>query len=182
MEWITEVVGVIGSSASGGIFGLIGSLGGAVVKYFQKKSERAFQKEKWAHEDRMFELQMQRDRQEDEHELAVVSQAGAWKGLDTSIKSDMSTSKNNYPWVNAIKSCYRPFITTVLVILSYMMFRDILGSLLGDTGGTMVQIFSMTELKLILRYMVYSLVFATSTSIVWWFGDRAFAPPGMKNR
>ena len=58
--------------------------------------------------------------------------------------------------------------------------------------GVLTQTFSLgagvvasakeAEIKDLLRYMIYSLFFATTTAITWWFGDRAFAPPGMKNR
>jgi len=34
----------------------------------------------------------------------------------------------------------------------------------------------------IMTYIIYSVVFSCSTAIVWWFGDRALTPPGMKSR
>ena len=30
--------------------------------------------------------------------------------------------------------------------------------------------------------VIYSMVFAASTAVVWWFGDRAFTPPSMRGR
>lgn len=169
MDWVADIFGAVGSAATGGIFGLIGSGISQVVKYFRTKQEQRFEKDRWAHEVELRRLDME-----------AASQAGSWQGLSESVRADAVVS-DTYQWVNAIKSLYRPALTTALVIISYQIFRDILNGLAGK-DAVLVSIFTGTELKEIIRYIVYSLIFATSTAIVWWFSERAFSPPGFKNR
>lgn len=112
--------------------------------------------------------------------MEAASQAGSWDGLQASINADAATV-DTYKWVNAIKSLYRPFITTVLVVLVYQLFCDIVAGL-GGTESVLSDIFTGQELKEIMRYIVYSVVFSASTAVTWWFSERAFQPPGLKNR
>ena len=181
MEWLDLITGAVGSAAGGGVFGLIGSGIGAIAKYFQTKQQQKFEKEKWAYEKELFALETERDRQEDEHELAIVSQQGAWAGLTESIQSD-SAPGETYKWVVAAKVLYRPLLTSGLCVMSYLLFRDLMSLFESASESSLRVIFTPEEAKNIIQYIVYSMVFSTSTAIVWWFGDRAFAPPGMKNR
>lgn len=166
MEWLTGILGSIGgiatSAASGGIFGLIGSGISTIGKYFQAKQ---------AHKQKLEIMEMQ---------MKMKAQEGSWNSMIESLKSEAAAS-DTYKWVNAIKALYRPFLTTGLVVVTYMLFQDVLGGL-GNEQSVIADIFTGAELKEILRYIVYSIVFSTATAIVWWFADRAFAPPGLKNR
>lgn len=169
MEWLGDILGVVGSAASGGIFGVLGAIGGSVVKYFQRKQEQEFKKEEWAHEHATMRLQME-----------MASQKGSWDGLKASHLAEV-TPVDTYKWVNAIKSLYRPILTSALVLVTYLLFINILDGLAGN-NSTLTAIFNGPELKEILRYIVYSVVFSTATAIAWWFCERALQPPGMKNR
>lgn len=169
MEWLKDIIGVVGSAASGGLFGVLGALGGGVVKYFQEKQAQAFKKEEWAHEHATMRLQME-----------ITSQQGSWDALKAGYDADANQG-TTYKWVNAIKALYRPFLTSCLVFVTYQLFTDILAGLTGaDTS--LNGIFTGPELKEILKYIVYSVVFSTSTAVVWWFCERAITPTGMKNR
>lgn len=186
MEWLTDILGGLGgtalSAAGGGIFGFIGSAVGGVFKYFQTKQQQKFEEKKWTHELRLIDKEHERGREEDEHELAVISQQGAWSGLNTSIQAEASGGET-YKWVNAIKALYRPLLTTGLVLIAYMIFKD-LSAMMTGTGTSVLApgVFTPEQARELLVYNVNSLVFSASTAVVWWFGDRAFAPPGMKNR
>ncbi len=169
MNWIGDILSAVGTAASGGIFGAAGAFGSSVVKYFQRKQEQKFEKEEWVHEADMVRLQME-----------VASQKGSWDGLKVSYEAE-AKHLDTYKWVNAIKSLFRPFLTTCLVVVTYLLFIDILRGLAGEDIA-LSKIFTGAELKEILRYIVYSLVFSTATAIAWWFCERALAPPGMKNR
>lgn len=147
---------------SGGIFGLVGSLFGGVLQYFQRSQEQAFKKETWDHEKDLLRLNMEAAKTQTDNELAIVSQAGRMEGMNTSIQMQ-GKAGSSYKWVNAIRSLFRPFLTTALIYVSYLLFKH-------------------TDDPELHNYIVMSLVFATSTAIVWWFGDRAFTPPGAKNR
>lgn len=179
MDWVASL---LGNAASGGVFGLLGSAVGGVFKYFQVKQQQKFEEKKWQHELALIDKEHAREREEDEHELAVVSQQGAWQGLGASIQADASTGET-YKWATAIKTLYRPILTSALVAIAFVMFRDLSGMLTGaGRDSVLTQIFSTDQARELLSYIVNSLVFSASTAVVWWFGDRAFAPPGMKNR
>lgn len=180
MEWIDLVGGAVTSAASGGVFGLIGSAIGGVFKFFQTKQQQRFEEKKWNHELKLIEKENERAREEDEHELSVVAQEGAWSGLGTSIEADAGIG-DSYRWVKALKELYRPALTTGLVVISYMIFRDLM-SIVTDQTSSLSRVFTAEQAKELIVYNVSSIVFSASTAVVWWFGDRAFAPPGMKNR
>lgn len=179
MDWLA---GILGNAASGGVFGFLGAAVGGVFKYFQTRQQQKFEEKKWKHELALIDKEQAREREEDEHELAVISQEGAWQGLNTSIQADASAGET-YKWVNAVKTLYRPVLTTGLVLIAYMIFKDLSAMLTGmGTSVLAPGIFTPEQAKELLVYDVNSLVFSASTAVVWWFGDRAFAPPGMKNR
>ena len=181
MEAIGELLGFGASVASGGLFGLVGSGIGAVSKYFQTKADRAWEERKIELDMQMFDKQMESKRLETEMEIAVASSQGAWDGLQGSLVSDGALAAHTGPRINGIKSLFRPFLTTALVGLSFAVIFMMWHSITGATDN-LLAVFSETKIKDLLRYMIYSLFFATTTAITWWFGDRAFAPPGMKNR
>ncbi len=178
MDILSGALDLLTGGVAGGLFGLIGSLAGAWLKERAIEAERAFKKEEWAYELQLNEQQMKARAAETEQELAIVSQEGAWQGLDSSMRQETVLIEHSPGWVNAIKSLFRPVLTLVLQgVQAWVIWLLISGNqqmveILVNTSPT-------TEL---LRYAVYSLVFAAQTAVVWWFGDRAFAPPGMKNR
>lgn len=180
MEWLKEILGVSISGAGGALFGGMGALGGAVVKYFQRRQEMSFQREKWDYEKDLFKLELENKRQEEEQELMVVSQKGSWDGLKASVQSESHVGEV-HKIVNDIKALYRPLLTTGLVIVTYFIFRDML-NILRHQEAYLENVFSADTVRDILMYIIYSVVFSTCTAITWWYGDRAFSPPGMKNK
>ena len=129
-------------------------------------------KKKWEHELSLLKLQHSREHDKEEYELSKVDSEGGWRGLTTSIDST-ATEKDSYRWVNAVKSLYRPLLTTGLFILVYFIFLNVTSS---------SSLIALEDARELVRYIIDSVVFTASTAGVWWFGDRAFAPPGMKNR
>lgn len=179
MEWL---VGLLSSAAGGGVLGLFGSLIGGGMKFLQAWQKQKEDREKRAHELKLLEIEMQRQRIEDEHELAIVSQKGAWQGLSDSLQSDAAISgADTYRWSKTIKELYRPFFTSALFVMVWFIF-DSLMAVLTAGDSMLATIFSKAEAKDLIIYIVQSVVFTAATAGVWWFGDRAFAPPGMKNR
>lgn len=180
MEWLKDILGIGISSAGGAVFGTLGALGGAVVKYFQRKQEMSFQREKWDYEKDLFKLELEDKRNEEDHELKIVSQKGSWQGLNSSIQASSSVGEV-HKLVNDIRALYRPFLTTGLVVVTYFIFKDML-SLFNQQESYLEGVFEPEAVKEILTYIIYSVVFSTCTAVTWWYGDRAFAPPGMKNK
>jgi hypothetical protein len=182
MDWANLIGGTLGSAASGGILGFAGGVIGGIAKYFQEKQRQAFEQKKWVHELELQRLEIQRNREEDEHELDVIAQQGAWQGLSQSIQADAAgATVETYRWSKAVKELYRPFLTTALFALVYLIFRDLMAIFDGGQSA-LAAVFTASEAKDIITYMAHSVVFTASTAGVWWFGDRAFAPPGTKNR
>lgn len=171
MEWLGNLLGIGATAASGGLFGVLGSVLGNVSKYFYRKQEQQWQREKWAQENKLQELQMKAGALETEQELAIESQKGSWRGL---VASHQVVDPPSYKWVAAIKSLFRPFITLVLWVLAAWVFHQVV--------TTLRDLFSALEFKELVTYMVYSVFFAATTAAMWWFADRALAPPGLKNR
>ncbi|MCP4744682.1 MAG: hypothetical protein GY874_00860 [Desulfobacteraceae bacterium] len=98
-------------------------------------------------------------------QMDAASQKGSWDGLIASYKADQAPV-NNYKWVNAVRSLYRPVLTTGLVIITYLLFHNVLAGL-AASDSLLLDIFSGSELKEILRYIVYSIVFSTATAVSW---------------
>jgi len=159
---------------SGGIFGLFGSAIGVVAKFFQEKQRQEWEKKKWDHETTMLKLNMEAQAKETEQELAIVAQEGSWKGLSDSLKADASITPV-HPITNDLKCLFRPFLTVVLWILAAYVFYMII-------SGGLKNYIETAEAVALIKYMVHTVFFAASTATVWWFGDRALAPPGTKNK
>lgn len=174
-DMISSVAGAaVGGSGAGAVFGLFGSAIGQVSKYFQRKQEQKFQREKWGHAVALQELNMKAKKQETEQELAIVSQQGAWSGLASSIQADAAVAPAS-SWATDIKVLFRPALTVGLWVLAWLVFNEIL-------TGSLRQWMTDAEIKDIIKYMVYTVFFSASTAGVWWFGDRALTPPEFKNR
>lgn len=163
----------IGASvASGGVLGLVGSVIGAVGKYFFTRQEQAFEQEKWEYESRLLELQLKAKTIETEREAALVAQQGSWDGLAESYKA-VAAIGQTHAWVNDFRALFRPLLTLVLWTIAGWVFYEIGKDqfdewLQADQEAALVQ------------YMVYTVFFSASTATMWWFGDRALSPPTLK--
>jgi len=175
MDWSTILTGAgaAASVGSGGIFGILGAGIGQVFKLYQRKQDRIDEQSKRDHAIALYKLNMQAKAQETEQELAIVSQAGAWAGLKESIDADARIPVTGK--AATIKALFRPFITTALWCLAGWVFYEVV-------SGELRVWFVETEIKEIIKYMVYSVFFTASSATLWWFGDRAFTPPEFKNR
>jgi hypothetical protein len=169
-----DIVNVGASVASGGVFGLVGSIIGSASKYFFNKQEQAFQREKWDHETLLLKLQAEAQAAETEQEIALAAQQGSWSGLAESYKAEAAIG-TTHVWVNDIRALFRPFLTVTLWVLSGWIFYQI-GQ---EKFSAWLQ---EGESESLVRYMVYTAFFSASTATAWWFGDRALSPPQYKNR
>lgn len=179
-DGLGTVLGVGATAASGGILGLFGSAVGAWFQLKQRREDREFEKAKWAHEDKLLQLQMQSRVQESEHELKIAAQQGSWKGLEASYISERAGIESNYRWVNAVRSLFRPVLTLALVGVDVYLWLTLIDGLRGG-DSTVVHIIGFQSAIDMMTYMVYSHVFACTTAITWWFGDRAFRPKAFRD-
>lgn len=183
MAWsdiLSTILGTGAAAAGGGIFGLLGSTLGAYMKMRHAKQQHEFEKDRWTYETELQRLQMQAKSEENEQAIALSSSQGSWAALQSSVAMERKAGES-YRWVNAIKDLFRPILTAGLFILTYMIFLDIISSL-GGKEASLSAVFSQEEMANIVKYIVFSVTFSASTAGVFWFGDRALSPPGMKNR
>lgn len=180
MEWLSDLLGAGVSVASGGIFGVVGSVLGVVAKHFQEKQRQAWEMKQWSHEESMQRLQMEARAQETEQEIQLADTEGSWAGLSESIRAD-SRLRPTSGWAVNVKALFRPFLTCVLWALAAWVFLHTLNAL-TDPEALLVSILSAGEIKEIIKYMVYTIFFSASMATAWWFGDRALSPPHLKHQ
>ncbi len=174
MEWLGELLGFGASVASGGLFGLLGSVVGVGAKYLQEKQRQAWEREKWSHEQALLKLQMDARAVETEHELAILGQQGSWEGLAASHAARIAL-KDVHTWVNDLRALFRPVLTVGLWVLAGWVFWEVV-------SGTLTQWMQEADIADVIRYCVHTVFFSASTATVWWFGDRALTPPQGKGR
>lgn len=173
MEWLSDIIGVGASAASGGLFGLVGAGLSAFFKSKQEKERRLEDADKRSHELALHELNIRAGQQETENEIALANQEGSWSGLSTSIQAASDVGRT-HKWVNDIKSLFRPFLTVTLWGLAGWVFYQV-----ADRG---LDALTQAEVNELVKYMVLTVFFCASTATTWWFGDRALTPPGLKNK
>ena len=172
MEWIGDLLGLGASVASGGIFGLVGSIVGVGAKWLQERQRQTWEKKKWGHEEVLLKLQMQARAAETEQELAVVAQAGSWDGMRASHAAEAAI-KDVHMWVNDARALFRPLLTVGLWGLAGWIFWLMI-------GGGLVEWMKEADIADVIRYCIHTVFFSASTATIWWFGDRALTPPALK--
>ncbi len=153
MDTLGSILGTGASALSSGVFGLIGNIAAKAFGYFENGQTFAQKQTEWNHETELLKLQMQLKTEETEHE-SVLLPVQSLDALDASVRADGALGPS-YGWVNAVRSLVRPALT------------------LGLAGFLCVAFFAMPKGAADRAYVVDSLVFASVTVIVWWFGDRA---------
>lgn len=171
MEWVD----LIGNAATGGLLGVFGSIIGGVTQYFQRKQQMEEAGRERAHELALIEAQMRQGQSETENELRIIEAQVSGSIKEGSYALDV-THRGVSRWVNNIRSLFRPFLTLALwgllaAVMAMIFYSDAL-----------ISLFNEGELTELVRYVVQSIVFSAATATVWWFGDRALAPPGGKQR
>jgi hypothetical protein len=149
MEFLLSVL-------TGGATGILGSVLGKVFSFADfwmesKKAEadhvRTIEMTRLQHDLRAQELEIER-------EIVMEEQAG--KQRAASYRHDMSAGVS-YPWVAAILRLIRPALTLGLIVLTWYIYATT-----ADFGQR--------------EYIVQSVIYMTSTAVLWWFGDRAMRP------
>jgi hypothetical protein len=149
----------------GGLFGLIGGLGGRIVEIFVAKEKRKADAERFQHELKMRELEGVLKRQETEDELLVNAQtidgklkdaivSGEYAGLVESIKQEASIKGS--PWMDNIRGLVRPVILMFLAASTMYTYNVAVDKL--STQEAVAQ----TWLGLFV------------TAVLWYFGSRDY--------
>lgn len=177
MEWLNGV-GAFLSGASGGV---VGGLFGIAGKYFQRRQEMEAEEKARAHEIALLELQQRGRSQETEQEIEVAREDGRWRGLEQSLRAD--AAQGPLPvWVVSARSLARLGFTLLLGALTLWIWNDLMAAVTAPGESALAVVIPPEAAAGLLNYLVCSVVFAFSTAVAWWFGDRALSPPGAKHR
>lgn len=136
-------------AAAGGLFGIIGTALGRVAGFFERRQTFKQDQARWSHELKLHEMNMRLSAQETEAELALVAQAGSWKGLEASILADAALGQASLWVVNTLR-LVRPSLTLLLWLITAFIFASTQNGQVIDAA-----------------------VFAATAATLWWFGDRA---------
>lgn len=157
-----DLSGILGAATSGGLLGLLGPLAGRAIGIWEKKEnrkdaelERAQEVRRWGHEKELLNIQMTQaaEGHEQDFEMRQLDASGA--GLTASLEAEKAIGA--VPgWVNSVRALIRPFLTleTQIVLVT-------------------VYFFSAAKRPDLEAQIVETLVFSASTTLLWWFGERA---------
>ena len=144
------------SVLTGGATGILGSVLGKIFNVFDFWIE---EKKAAAEHTRVIEmtrLQSELRQEELENELAIVEEQASADLRAASYRHDRSVDVG-YPWVGAVLRLVRPVLTVLLICIVWYIYATTADIARQDT-------------------LIQSVVFMSSTSVLWWFGDRALRP------
>jgi len=147
---------MIFSVLTGGATGILGSVLGKVFNFADVFIEE--KKAKGEHERtiEMHRLQSELRADELESELAIVQEQSAGAAQVASYAM-MTGVEVPYPWVAAILRLMRPLLTVMLV-------------------GIVWYIYASSDDLAQQETIIQSVIYMSSTAVLWWFGDRAMRP------
>lgn len=162
----------LGELFSGGALGGIVGTAGSTITRWQERKTLKVQNE---HEHRMTQLdiQMQRDEmkmnieimrgkfQLAELEGEISKELAATKAFDTSLKAGLL--QTGIRWVDAINSLMRPLLTTMCLIIYFVVMLQLWDSAEAIDAKTVNDL---------LQEVVFEMSFISSSAILWWFGSR----------
>jgi len=132
--------------------GLLGSLFGGVMKYFEKKQEMEAQAIKQAHEVTLLQMNIAARGEEMENEAMIAQVAATADMVSASYQHDASYGTSN-PWINGALRMIRPILTIGLIALTTLIF---------------LKANEAEQSKIIL-----TVLYMTEVAVTWWFADRA---------
>jgi DMSO reductase anchor subunit len=136
------------SLLSGGATGILGTLVGRVVGFYENK-------QKFQHELKLLELQAKIGAEESERELAIAQAKAASDLRVASYRHDSETGQGSQ-WVTNTLRLIRPALTIVLVLAVIMLW------------------FTAEQYDEDIRtQVVVAIIYLATSAVTWWFGDRA---------
>ena len=150
------MVDMIFSVLTGGATGILGSVLGKVFNFVDVFIEE--KKAKGEHERtiEMHRLQSELRADELESELAIVQEQSAG-AAQVACYAMLPGVEVPYPWVAAILRLMRPLLTVMLVGIVWYIYASSNDLAQQET-------------------IIQSVIYMSSTAVLWWFGDRAMRP------
>lgn len=147
---------MIFSVLTGGATGILGSVLGKVFNFADVFIEEKRAKGEHERTIEMHRLQSELRADELESELAIVQEQSAGAAQVASYAM-MTGVEVPYPWVAAILRLMRPLLTVMLV-------------------GIVWYIYASSDDLAQQETIIQSVIYMSSTAVLWWFGDRAMRP------
>ena len=141
------------SVLTGGATGILGSLIGKAFGFLDFFIEEKKKDNDHARTIEMTKLSAELRSEELENERAIVEEEQAGKQRAASYRHDMSAGVS-YSWVAAILRLVRPTLTLMLIAIVWYIYA---------TSNDIAQ----------QETIIQSVIYMTSTAVLWWFGDRA---------
>ena len=149
MEFLASVL-------SGGMTGILGSVIGKAFNFLDMWAEEKKAEGEHKRTMEMHRLQSELRSEELENERLIVEEEAASAARLASYTM-MTGVEVPYPWVAAILRLMRPTLTVMLVGLVFYIYAN-------------SQDFAQQET------IIQSVIYMSSTAVLWWFGDRAMQP------
>ena len=147
---------MIFSVLTGGATGILGSVLGKVFNFADVFIEEKRAKGEHERTIEMHRLQSELRADELESELAIVQEQSAGAAQVASYAM-MTGVEVPYPWVAAILRLMRPLLTVMLVGIVWYIYASSNDLAQQET-------------------IIQSVIYMSSTAVLWWFGDRAMRP------
>lgn len=176
MGWYELVTSLFG----GGLAGLLGSIITGIINYQTKKLDIAANKDKYAHEINMKNADAAimaqewaaRTKMAQVEGEAKVEQADAeafGKSFDNEHYASNVQATGIQAWLLVLMDCIRgvvrPALTIYLCVLTTMLYYDAHRLIREDD-------FAQTDASALVMKIVNTIIFLTTTCVLWWFGTR----------
>lgn len=154
------VVDIIAGTTTGGVLGLAGSVISKGAGYFidkqKAKDERESKVLDYQHELELARIAQERGMQQSQEDFAKSQMEKGYEGLLASIADQTAATQKASQWVTDILALVRPGLTTVLILVAFVM-AFMIGAGAADT----------------LMNPFYQFAAMASMAVAWWFGDKA---------
>lgn len=163
---IGDILGIAGSAATGGIFGLVGVALKMGAGWLQKRQELEEKRLDQVHELQLIEKQSQLRVVEAEIESRIARDR-ADENIKTASYNVFTDTSNVYKWVASVVVLMRPTLTLLLWgLVAWVAYK------IMDMRGT-----SIIDGKDLMAEIVNNITFCAVAATLWWFGDR---PPSKR--
>ena len=160
------------SVISGGATGLLGTVLSGVTDYFKQRQANKMKLAMMAEEREMMRLEIQgaENVAKINAESAMdVAESEAFARTFSAERIKFLNTDNK--WIQGmlasaefIRAMVRPVLTTVLVIYAYIIYKDAVEQMNEE----------------MVRYCTMTILYLTTTAVLWWFGTRNKATPPKK--
>lgn len=165
-----DIFGGIASVLSGGLTGIIGSIGQGILELKSKKLDLELAKEKLASELALKKADAEIALQQAASAIGIQDSKGFEASQTNEAKTfheGIVTEKQNWLLVilDFLRGIVRPFLTLYLCVLTTLIYIQA-RRLLNDTFLSPEQALDLVT------QIIFTILYITTTCISWWFGSR----------